>query len=86
LRLYLRQPHTSFSLPIDIIATAAPITSNTRDTLHALHTHADMAPKTTKRRKMRPYERKALIIEQLGFGRKQAFRDWRASDLVKPHW
>ncbi|KAI4615030.1 hypothetical protein J4E80_006536 [Alternaria sp. BMP 0032] len=45
-----------------------------------------MAPKTTKRRKMRPYERKALIIEQLGFGRKQAFRDWRASDLVKVHW
>ncbi|KAI4687712.1 uncharacterized protein J4E88_003303 [Alternaria novae-zelandiae] len=45
-----------------------------------------MAPKTTKRRKMRPYERKALIIEQLGFGRQQAIRDWRASDLVKPHW
>ncbi|KAI4924726.1 hypothetical protein J4E85_007843 [Alternaria conjuncta] len=45
-----------------------------------------MATKTTKRRKMRPYERKALVIEQLGFGRKQAFRDWRASDLVKPYW
>jgi len=35
---------------------------------------------------MRPYERKAQIIEQLGFGRGQAFNKWRASNLVKPYW
>ena len=76
------QPHTSFSLLIDIIATAATIVFNTHDIIRK---RVNMASTDTKRRKRRPYENKALIMEHLGFGREQSFDDWRASDLVKPH-
>ncbi|KAI4708446.1 hypothetical protein J4E89_007070 [Alternaria sp. Ai002NY15] len=45
-----------------------------------------MASTDTKKRKRKPYKSKALMMEHLGFDREQAFDDWRASDLVKPHW
>ena len=45
-----------------------------------------MASTDTKKRKRKPYENKALMMEHLGFGCEKSFDDWRASDLVKPHW
>ena len=45
-----------------------------------------MASTYTKKRKRKPYKSKALMMEHLGFGCEQSFDDWRASDLVKPHW
>ncbi|KAI4675898.1 uncharacterized protein J4E84_009874 [Alternaria hordeiaustralica] len=46
----------------------------------------DMASTDTKKRKPKPYKSKALMMEHLGFGCEQSFDDWRAGDLVKPHW
>ena len=71
LHLYRRQPHTFFSLLIDIIATAAPIVSNTHDIIRK---RVNMASTDTKKRKRKPYKSKALMMEHLGFGQDRSKR------------